>query len=144
MRTTDLARLEPEVGAAGAAAEVAELPAPGVGRPGDAAHGREEAIAGRLAELRVEEDPDHVAVVLVAEQKDVDCHEPFLPSMNCGSGRIRARGGQRQAISRDGATPCSTAQAAIWARETTPSLLRMFWTWVSAVRSAITSMSAIS
>src|SRR5215831_13868530 len=81
MRTTDLARLEPEVGAAGAAAEVAELPAPGVGRPGGAAHGREEAIAGRLAELRVEEDPDHVAVVLVAEQKDVDCHRT-APSSN--------------------------------------------------------------
>ena len=49
----------------------------------------------------------------------------------------------RAAQSRGRIRPRSRAQVAIWVRDVSPSLLRMCSTWVSAVRSAITSAAAI-
>ena len=39
---------------------------------------------------------------------------------------------------------CRTIQAAIWVREVSPSLVKMWSRWLSAVRWEITSLAAIS
>jgi hypothetical protein len=60
-------------------------------------------------------------------------------SPGCDRRIVRSRHAGRLAF----AHPCSTAHAASCARESKPSLVRMFETWLSAVRSLMTRASAM-
>lgn len=64
----------------------------------------------------------------------------------CLSAAALVHWGRAQAASRTAGKPSRpwrAAHAATWARLETPSLSKMCWTWLSAVRGAITSRSAI-
>jgi predicted MFS family arabinose efflux permease len=70
----------------------------------------------------------------------------FVALAGCLSAAALVWWGRGQAASRKtgkSSRPWSAAHAATWARLETPSLSKICWTWLSAVRGAITSRSAI-